>query len=69
MELTKQDKKNIKERVRNLSFRIIDEGQEYARLYEKTYYEEIINLCQERIDVIDACHEHVTKISNINDEI
>ena len=69
MELTKQDKKNIKERVRNLSFRIIDEGQEYARLYEKTYYEEIINLCQERIEIIDACHEHVTKISNINDEI
>ena len=54
MELTKQDKKHIKEQVRKLSFRIIDEGKEYARLYEKTYYEEIINLCQERIEVIDA---------------
>ena len=64
MELTKQDKKNIKERVRNLSFRIIDEGQEYARLYEKIYYEEIINLCQRRIEGIDAYHENIRKISN-----
>lgn len=64
MELTKQDKKNIKERVRKLSFRIIDEGQEYARLYEKTYYEEIINLCQQRIEGIDAYHESIRKVSN-----
>ena len=67
MELTKQDKKNIKERVRNLSFRIIDEGQEYARLYEKTYYEEIITLCQQRIEGIDAYHETIRKISNNDD--
>ena len=64
MELTKQYKKNIKERVRNLSFRIIDEGQEYARLYEKTYYEEIINLWQRGIEGIDAEHENIRKISN-----
>ncbi len=67
MELTKQDKKNIKERVRKLSFRIIDEGQEYARLYEKTYYEEIINLCQQRIEGIDAYHESIRKVSNNDD--
>ena len=67
MELTKQDKKNIKERVRKLSFRIIDEGQEYARLYEKTYYEEIITLCQQRIEGIDAYHETIRKISNNDD--
>ena len=67
MELTKQDKKNIKERVRNLSFRIMDEGQEYARLYEKTYYEEIITLCQQRIEGIDAYHETIRKISNNDD--
>ena len=30
MELTKQDKKHIKEQVRKLSFRIIDEAKEYA---------------------------------------
>ena len=60
----RKNKKNIKERVRNLSFRIIDEGQEYARLYEKTYYEEIINLCQRRIEGIDAYHENIRKISN-----
>ena len=64
MELTKQDKKHIKEQVRKLSFRIVDEGKEYARLYEKKYYEEIINLCQERIAGIDAYHENIRKISN-----
>ena len=35
MELTKQDKKHIQERVDKLSFRIVDEANEYARLYEK----------------------------------
>ncbi len=67
MELTKQDKKHIKEQVRKLSFRIIDEAKEYARLYEKTYYEEIITLCQQRIEGIDAYHENIRKISNIDD--
>ena len=42
MELTKQDKKHIQERVDKLSFRIVDEANEYARLYEKSYYEEVI---------------------------
>ena len=64
MELTKQDKKHIKEQVRKLSFRIIDEAKEYARLYEKTYYEEIITVCQQRIEGIDAYHESIRKISN-----
>ena len=35
----KQDKKNIQERTRKLSFRITEEAREYSRLYEKTYYE------------------------------
>lgn len=65
MELTKQDKKHIKEQVSKLSFRIVDEGKEYARLYEKRYYEEIINLCQQRIEGIDAYHENMRKVSNI----
>ena len=46
MELTKQDKKNIQERTRKLSFRITEEAREYSRLYEKTYYEEVIKVCQ-----------------------
>ena len=45
MELTKQDKKHIQERVDKLSFRIVDEANEYARLYEKSYYEEVIKKC------------------------
>ena len=64
MELTKQDKKHIQERVRKLSFRLTDEANEYARLYEKSYYEEVIKVCQERIDLIEDDHERVTKAAN-----
>ena len=64
MELTKQDKKHIQERVRKLSFRIVDEAKEYMRLYEKTYFEEVIKMCQSQIDAIDYLHEQTLKISN-----
>ena len=64
MELTKQDKKHIQERVDKLSFRIVDEANEYARFYEKSYYEEVMKMCQERIETIDLCHEQVTRAAN-----
>ena len=64
MELTKQDKKHIKERVNKLQWRIVDEAAEYARLYEKSYYEEVIKMCQARIDAIDIYHEQTTKVAN-----
>ena len=64
MELTKQDKKHIQERVDKLSFRIVDEANEYARLYEKSYYEEVIKKCQERISIINTLHEQLTKAAN-----
>ena len=64
MELTKQYKKHIQERVRKLSFRIVEEANEYARLYEKSYYEKVIEVCQRRIDAIDIYHEQVTKVAN-----
>ena len=64
MELTKQDKKHIQERVRKLSFRIADEANEYARLYEKSYYKEVIKMCQERIDLVEDYHERVTSAAN-----
>ena len=64
MELTKQDKKHIQERVRKLSFRIVEEANEYARLYEKSYYEKVIEVCQRRIDAIDIYHEQATKVAN-----
>ena len=64
MELTKQDKKHIQERVHKLSFRIVEEANEYARLYEKSYYEKVIEVCQRRIDAIDIYHEQVTKVVN-----
>ena len=64
MELTKQDKKHIQERVRKLSFRIVEEAKEYMLLYEKTYYEEVIKMCQARIETIDLYHEQVTRAAN-----
>lgn len=64
MELTKQDKKHIKERVNKLQWRIVDEAAEYARLYEKTYYEEVIKMCQTHIVAIDYLHEQTSKVAN-----
>ena len=63
MELTKQDKKHIQEQTRKLSFRIVEEAKEYSRLYEKTYYEEIIKVCQQNIEMIDSTHEMIMKLS------
>ena len=63
MELTKQDKKRIQERTRKLSFRIVEEAREYSRLYEKTYYEELIKVCQQNIEMIDSTHEMIMKLS------
>ena len=64
MELTKQDKKHIQERVGKLSFRIVEEANEYVRLYEKSYYEAVIKKCQERISIINTLHEQVIKAAN-----
>ena len=63
MELTKQDKKHIEERVRKLSFSIVDEANEYMHLYERTYYEKVIQMCEEKIETIDALKEMSKKIS------
>lgn len=64
MELTKKDKKHIEEKVRKLSFRIVEESREYMKLYERTYYEKVIELCQARIDSIGRLQEITLKISN-----
>ena len=64
MELTKKDKKHIEERVRKLSFRIVEEAKEYMRLYERTYYEEVINMCEQKIETIDELKEMSKKISD-----
>ena len=64
MELTKQDKKHIEEQVQKLSFRIVDEANEYMHLYEKTYYEEVIKMCEEKIETIDALKELSRKYSD-----
>ena len=63
MELIKQDKKHIQERVRKLSFRIVEEAREYMKLYERTYYEEVIKMCEHKIETIDALEELSRKYS------
>ena len=63
MELTKQDKKHIEERVRQLSFRIVEDAQEYMKLYERTYYEYVIKMCEQKIETIDALSELSKKYS------
>lgn len=55
--LTKQDKKHIQEQVRKLTFRIVEEAKEYMTLYERTYYEEVIKICKQKIETIDALKE------------
>lgn len=57
MELTKQDKKHIDEQVRKLSFRIANEAKEYQRLYERTYYKKVIEMCEQKIETIDSLKE------------
>ena len=63
MELTKQDKKHIEKRVRQLEFRIVEEAKEYMKLYERTYYEEVIKMCKQKIEAIDALEELSRKYS------
>ena len=64
LELTKQDKKIIEEQVNKLSFRIVEEANAYMHLYEKTYYEKVIEMCQKRIESIYDYHVMVTKAAN-----
>lgn len=64
MELTKKDKKHIEEQVRKLSFRIVEEAKEYMNLYKKTYYEEVIKMCQSQIDAIDYLQEQMLKMAD-----
>ena len=63
MELTKQDKKNIQERTRKLSFRITEEAREYSRLYEKTYCGELVNDWARNVVFIVSLHEQTIKMS------
>ena len=62
MELTKQDKKHINEQVRKLSFRIVEEAKEYMKLYERTYYEKVIEMCEQKIETKDALKEISRKL-------
>lgn len=64
MELTKQDKKHIDAQVKKLSFRIVEEAKEYMKLYERTYYEEVIKMCQEKIETMEALKEMSRKFSD-----
>ena len=64
LELTKQDQKIIEEQVNKLSFRIVEEANAYMHLYEKTYYEKVIEMCQKSIESINDYNVMVTKAAN-----
>lgn len=40
-----------------MTFRIVEEAKEYMTLYERTYYEEVIKICKQKIETIDALKE------------
>ena len=40
-----------------MSFCIVEEAKEYMKLYERTYYEEVIKMCEQKIEAIDALEE------------
>ena len=50
--------------MRKLSFRIVEEANSYMRLYEKTYYEEVIKMCEEKTETIYALKELSRKYSD-----
>ena len=46
-----------------MEFRIVEEAKEYMKLYERTYYEEVIKMCEQKIEAIDALEELSRKYS------
>ena len=67
MELTKKDKKHIEEEVTKLMFRFNVECTEYARLYERTYLEELQKKIGEKIEFLDL-YAHQQRIASGNKE-
>lgn len=67
MELTKKDKKHIEEEVTKLMFRFNVECTEYARLYERTYLEELQKKIGEKIEFLDL-YAHQQRIASENKE-
>ena len=43
--------------MRKLSFSIVEEAKEHMTIYERTYYEEVIKMCEQKIEMIDALKE------------
>lgn len=67
MELTKKDKKHIENEVTKLMFRFNVECTEYARLYERTYLEELQKKIGEKIEFLDL-YAHQQRIASENKE-
>ena len=64
MELTKQDKKHIQEQVDKINLRIVDEAKGYSRLYERTFYETLIDRLRTEIAALDVLSERITEMTN-----
>lgn len=59
MELTKKDKRQLEKEADKFVWKIQSHASEYAKLYEKSYYQAIIEKLQYKIEAIDSLSEHI----------
>lgn len=59
MELTKKDKRQLESEADKFVWKIQAHASEYAKLYEVTYYREIIKRLEYKIEAIESLSEHI----------
>lgn len=63
MELTKKDQRKLESEADEFVRKIQLHASEYARLYEVSYYREIIKRLEIKIEAIESLSEYVKKMS------
>lgn len=59
MELTKKDQRQLESEADKFVWKIQAHASEYAKLYEVSYYREIIKRLEYKIEAIETLSEHV----------
>ena len=59
MELTKKDQRQLESEADKFVWKIQAHASEYAKLYEVTYYREIIKRLECKIEAIETLSEHI----------
>lgn len=59
MELTKKDQRKIEQEADKFVWKIQAHASEYAKLYEKSYYWEIIKRLEVKIEAIETLSEQI----------